>query len=210
MRKKNLLAGLVGAASILGGIQCATIEHRPDGLIEAFVLPEGKLSRLVVQSRGGHEISSVRFDPQTGIEDYGTQRFFGFDAAMLMDLADRGRPEQIPYECVELANLWQGRYAQILKQEPERGVLRRQSQLMALCLDSIVGHTDACSHVPDFNFRRCCVTHDVCYETGGTNGDRLRCDVQLMDCIAEQGHPILSLVYFAGVRAFGGSFFHRR
>jgi len=175
------------------------------------VREEGGRSRLIVQSVLGREISSVEFDPLTGFEDYATQRFFGFDADTLLDMADRGRPDQIPPECMEAARLWQGKFARYFQEQPERGVLKRQSQLMAVCLDLLGGeHSDGCSGVPDFDFRGCCVSHDFCYETGGTAQDRLRCDIQLHDCIANRGYPVLAIIYFAGVRAFGADSFRRR
>lgn len=211
MRKREVLAGLAGFALVLSGVRCSSVDHREDGRIEAIVRKEGSLSRLIVRNAAGQEISSVLFDPRTGVEDYATQRFFGFDANALMDMEDRGQPGQIPPECTAVARLWQGEFARLLKKEPQRGVLKRQSQLLALCLDLIGGeHSDGCSGVPDFDFRGCCVSHDICYAAGGSAEDRLRCDFELHDCIADAGHPILAMIYFGGVRAFGGSTFRRR
>jgi hypothetical protein len=37
-----------------------------------------------------------------------------------------------------------------------------------------------CSFVPDFNFRKCCDSHDVSYKEGGSEMDRKFADEQLL------------------------------
>lgn len=198
------------------GVSCASSESPREelvrtGQVEAFVRKNKSGSWLIVRSSSGAEISAVRFDPATGVEDYSTQRFFGYDADRLLEMTGTGKPGQIPPECVVAARLWQGEFERRLTTGAERGVLKRQSQLLAVCLDLIGGeHTDGCTIVPDFDFRGCCVTHDICYETGGSSRDRLRCDLDLRNCIADRGHPLLAQIYFAGVRAFGGIVFPSR
>jgi hypothetical protein len=64
-------------------------------------------------------------------------------------------------------------------------------------------HTDGCSGAPDLNFRACCETHDLAYWRGGSCRERLEADRQLRACIAAAGHPVLSEIYFLGVRAGG-------
>jgi hypothetical protein len=210
MHRRILLAALLSLAPALG-VACASHRSPAAGQVEAFVRSEGSRSWLIVQNARGQEISAVRFDPDTGVEDFSTQRFFGFDADGLLGMTDRGYQNQIPPECAVAARLWQGEFARLLKNTSERRVLKRQSELLAVCLDLIGGeHSDGCTRVPDFDFRGCCVNHDICYQAGGSARDRLVCDQQLRRCIANAGHPILAQVYYAGVRAFGGSGFRTR
>ena len=66
-------------------------------------------------------------------------------------------------------------------------------------------NSDGCSMVPDFNFRECCVQHDMDYMN--PNMSRLRADNRMRKCIKSKTpwwNPI-SLVYFAGVQALGSS-----
>jgi len=67
--------------------------------------------------------------------------------------------------------------------------------------------TNGCTASPDFDFVSCCNGHDVCYGIGGTEENRLQCDVSLRDCISGKGHSILAFSYFQAVRTFGGNFF---
>lgn len=151
MGRQELLAGLAGITLVLSGVRCSSVERRQDERIEAVVCKEGGRCWLVVRNAEGREITSVEFDPRTGVEEYATQRFFGCDANTLMNMDDRGRPDEIPPECTEAARLWRGEFARLLKKGPERGVLKRQSELLAVCLDLIGGeHSDGCSGVPDF------------------------------------------------------------
>ena len=61
--------------------------------------------------------------------------------------------------------------------------------------------TDGCSMSPDMVFCECCIEHDVVYATGIVS--RARGDAALRDCIKKKGFPILSWVYWIGVRLFG-------
>lgn len=63
--------------------------------------------------------------------------------------------------------------------------------------------TDGCSWSPDFNFRCCCIRHDIDYWAGGTKQDRLEADQRMRDCIRSYNRPILAWIYYIGVRIFG-------
>lgn len=60
--------------------------------------------------------------------------------------------------------------------------------------------SDGCSMAPDLVFFECCERHDVDYIT---NVKRPEADKRLRECIKSTGHPILSWVYWAGVRLGG-------
>jgi hypothetical protein len=205
-RRSSILRLALGHAAVLGGA-CASTPA-----IEAHVREEAGGKWLVVETSDGREISAVRFDPRTGREDFASQRLFGFDAAGLLAMEDRGQRGLIPPECERAARLWQGEFARHLRTPNEREVLKRQSEILAVCLDliGVESHSDGCTAVPDFDFRSCCERHDRCYASGGTASDRRRCDVELRECIQAAGHPLLAQLYYAGVRAFGGSGFTER
>lgn len=65
---------------------------------------------------------------------------------------------------------------------------------------------DECTGVPEFNIAHCCAQHDIAYESGGTWQDRLTDDRVFRNCIWQNGEPVLAIIYFLGVRAFGWIF----
>lgn len=62
---------------------------------------------------------------------------------------------------------------------------------------------NGCSLAPDFNFPRCCDTHDARYWAGGTADERKQADRRFRECIATTGHRALSNLYYFGVRIGG-------
>ncbi|NKB76274.1 MAG: hypothetical protein GKR96_04345 [Gammaproteobacteria bacterium] len=64
---------------------------------------------------------------------------------------------------------------------------------------------DGCSLVPDFGFGDCCDTHDIVYWRGGSPRMRQAADRELRQCIREKGNPLLSELYYLGVRVGGVS-----
>jgi hypothetical protein len=67
--------------------------------------------------------------------------------------------------------------------------------------------SDGCSHSDDVNadVRACCVEHDAKYYYGGPADARLRADLNLYLCMVAAGTPeVTALIYFEGVREFGG------
>ena len=65
---------------------------------------------------------------------------------------------------------------------------------------------DGCTLSPDFDFVQCCNEHDVSYWRGGSAKMRKQVDEVFRQCIADQGHPVLSILYYYGVRVGGVSF----
>lgn len=65
-----------------------------------------------------------------------------------------------------------------------------------------------CSFVPDLDVGDCCAKHDVAYEEGGNEWDRLAADRQFRDCIRSHNRPVVAKIYYAGVRLFGWAFFN--
>lgn len=61
---------------------------------------------------------------------------------------------------------------------------------------------NGCTAVPDFNIKECCDKHDVCYCIGGTENDRLKCDVDFLACMNDKKFSLAGL-YYEGVRTFG-------
>lgn len=62
------------------------------------------------------------------------------------------------------------------------------------------GETDGgCTMSPDFNFKECCLRHDVMinYNQGITDREA---DRYLRECIIEHGHPVIAWVYWFWVR----------
>jgi hypothetical protein len=58
--------------------------------------------------------------------------------------------------------------------------------------------------VPDFNMELACEQHDLCYERGGDDEDRLACDQQLYLDMFYMGAPLqLATTYYLAVRAAG-------
>ena len=76
--------------------------------------------------------------------------------------------------------------------------------VVATCL-SLSGCAVSEGGPAEFSFERITISNPLT-----TSEDRLRCDLQLHDCIARKGHPVLAMVYFAGVRAFGWTTWNRR
>lgn len=58
----------------------------------------------------------------------------------------------------------------------------------------------------DINY--CCYLHDKCYEAGGNEASRTRCDQELAGCIFEAAGVLWSFPYFVGVSIFGSSHFN--
>lgn len=50
----------------------------------------------------------------------------------------------------------------------------------------------------------CCDSHDISYGLGGSWGDRAKADIELLCCVANNGHPIIAFTMWTAVRAFGG------
>jgi hypothetical protein len=67
--------------------------------------------------------------------------------------------------------------------------------------------TDGCTMSPDFDFRDCCVRHDLDYWRGDVT--RAEADRRLRQCIKEKGYVVLPWIYWAGVRLFGAGRFNR-
>ena len=65
-----------------------------------------------------------------------------------------------------------------------------------------------CSFVPDLNVADCCRKHDMAYQQGGNEMDRLMADFEFRECILEKNSPIVAAIYFRGVRLFGWLFFN--
>ena len=63
--------------------------------------------------------------------------------------------------------------------------------------------SDGCTLVPDFNFREAGEKHDHAYWYGGTKEERKRADKVFREEIKDAGHPVISKIYYAGVRLFG-------
>lgn len=67
---------------------------------------------------------------------------------------------------------------------------------------------DGCTASPDFNFKKCCDAHDIAYNKGGTERDRLAADIALRICIRKHGHRVLAGIYYRAVRLFGRNHFN--
>jgi hypothetical protein len=63
--------------------------------------------------------------------------------------------------------------------------------------------SDGCSCWPDGDWLECCVKHDLLYWAGGAREERKNADIELRNCIAEKGHPVVAQVMFLGVRIGG-------
>jgi hypothetical protein len=194
----------------------------PDG-VEAGVQIENGIPVAYLKSGAGIELVAVSIDPETGLEDYTSQRVLGFTLQELEGLEDVGDPSLFSSVAASAAaKLWLTGIPEGELTQEQVKVISRQSQLFALLRDAILPLTltdaDACScttngctQSPDLWFESCCDTHDICYCLGGTIGDRIACDLELRDCIAESGPPLIASavadIYYRGVRAFGWDFF---
>lgn len=64
--------------------------------------------------------------------------------------------------------------------------------------------------IPDFCFEECCAIHDACYDHGGNESDRKKCDDSFLECMEEAGPDWLAEIYYRAVRRFGKSRFNYR
>lgn len=58
----------------------------------------------------------------------------------------------------------------------------------------------------DINY--CCYLHDKCYDAGGNEASRTKCDQELAGCIFDAAGVLWSFPYFVGVSIFGSSHFN--
>jgi hypothetical protein len=64
--------------------------------------------------------------------------------------------------------------------------------------------SDGCSCWPDGDWVECCVVrHDLVYWMGGTWEQRERADMELRDCLAKEGHPVVTWMIYYDVRVGG-------
>ena len=49
----------------------------------------------------------------------------------------------------------------------------------------------------------CCLSHDRAYWRGGPTEKRLLADIELMGCVARNGHPWVAMLMFVAVRVGG-------
>jgi hypothetical protein len=76
--------------------------------------------------------------------------------------------------------------------------------------------SDGCTNFPDGNilrgsgdeWRHCCVDHDCCYDRGGDENDRLRCDEKLRSCVNKTGGP--GNLMFIAVQQYGQKKFNTK
>lgn len=181
---------------------------------------EGDLTVAFIATIYGQEFAAVAFDPETGEDDFSTQRFLGLNETELLDIEDTGDPAPLQtFEAEAAGNLWStgipGDFTPL-----ELGVLSRQSQLLSVLRDVVLPLSSTkptkgecaclannCTLVPDFDFADICNKHDTCICLSGSQLSRLACDATLGAKIIDQGYPDLGFLYFAGVRAFGWEFF---
>ncbi len=70
--------------------------------------------------------------------------------------------------------------------------------------------SDGCSSFPDGTLTekdlwlKCCYQHDLAYWQGGNYAMRAQADIELKQCVAEVGEPMVAKLMLAGVRV-GGS-----
>ncbi len=70
--------------------------------------------------------------------------------------------------------------------------------------------SDGCSSFPDGTlaekdlWKTCCYQHDLAYWQGGNYAMRAQADIDLRQCVAEVGEPMIAKLMLAGVRV-GGS-----
>ena len=78
-------------------------------------------------------------------------------------------------------------------------------------LDDFV--SDGCSMWPDEfrgkDYHKCCVAHDIEYWVGGTEDERFRADCRLAICVSRVAGHEMATIMLAGVRAGGGSHWHK-
>lgn len=63
---------------------------------------------------------------------------------------------------------------------------------------------NGCTGWIEGNWRQCCDIHDLAY---AAQLPKVLADINLQDCVAAHGHPIMGLVMWAGVTLFGGIFY---
>ncbi|MCF6312142.1 MAG: hypothetical protein L3J39_06800 [Verrucomicrobiales bacterium] len=74
--------------------------------------------------------------------------------------------------------------------------------------------SDGCSCVPDGppsdpqRWHPACAQHDRAYWSGGTRRQRLTADRQLVAEIKQSGNPLVSEIYYLGIRLGGSPYFH--
>lgn len=57
----------------------------------------------------------------------------------------------------------------------------------------------------------CCVMHDFRYRVGKTPADKYRADIELFQCMREEGYPVIGALYFVFVSTLGWiSWFRKR
>lgn len=75
-------------------------------------------------------------------------------------------------------------------------------------------NSDGCTGVPDFNFKGCCVIHDVLYEKGGNAIQRKIADLRMLDCMKRRKsflkirYKLIPYLYYYGVRLLSSKWFN--
>lgn len=82
-----------------------------------------------------------------------------------------------------------------------------QGQIRRIFRDIKEFTSDGCTMSPDFDFRDCCVRHDLDYWRGDMT--RAQADARLRECIQTRGYFVLPWIYWVGVRLFGGPRFNK-
>lgn len=66
--------------------------------------------------------------------------------------------------------------------------------------------TDYCTGVPEgvprdpSAWKECCLVHDMNFWAGGDKSDRDAADVELRECVAAKGYPVIARIIYEGVR----------
>lgn len=68
--------------------------------------------------------------------------------------------------------------------------------------------TNGCTSWPDGNYKGCCDSHDICYCHGGTETDRIECDITLYECVKDATNSAYAFLMYMGVRKYGVSHFN--
>ncbi|MBI4606881.1 MAG: hypothetical protein HY721_33375, partial [Planctomycetes bacterium] len=178
-----------------------------------------------IELSSGTELIAAPFDP-ADTEDYSRVRLFGLTTAQMAAREGMDNSEYIGLlrsdPVSRASKLWETGFPKFRGTAGQDAILNRLSQHLTFFVGKAqqflappwVG--DGCTGVPDFNFEDCCDAHDACYCRGGTEFDRLDCDLALYACIATTPPPWsaplrnikLAGVYFSGVRAFGSGHFN--
>lgn len=205
-------------------VKSSVFEHR-SGVTYGIEFFKDGSRRAFIKDALGTELVSVGLKGRKGSDpDYLTFRLIGRRPHELRRLDDASKRQAnflLHSKSAQVAGaVWKESLAAGVDADLAAAVKRLSQNLLMMqeCTSPLTPKqmaegcvTNGCTGVPDFDIKDCCDKHDICYWKGGTEADRLKCDVDFYNCIKGKGgfwHAVLAWIYYNGVRALGASHFN--